>query len=247
MALPSRRSLELIVDPQAREAFRRERRSIRTFSDSQGKLHLQREELAAAARRFQLRRAVRSFLPEPVPQAALAGWLAEISRNAAGDTFKHAYASAGGYYPVQTYVHIKKQGVEGCPAGTFYYHPVEHALVPLTLGSELDPAIHEPFTNRSIFEQARFSLFLVSQPAANEPMYGDIAWRFSMLEAGALAQALETSAWRFQLGVCPIGWLDFGAVRGLFHLEDDQELLHSHVGGLAPPSAYSSDWEEGSV
>ena len=57
--------------------------------------------------------------------------------------------------------------------------------VPITLGAELDAEIHEPFTNRPAFEQARFSLFFVHQPRAIEPIYGDLAWRFSLLEAGA--------------------------------------------------------------
>ena len=119
-------------------------------------------------------------------------------------------------YPVQTYLHAKQDGIAGCPAGTFYYHPIEHRLVPLTLGAELDAAIHEPFTNQPIFEQARFSLFFVNQPRAIEPIYGELAGRFSLLEAGAMAQVLETSAWRFNLGVCPIGWLDFPACASCF-------------------------------
>ena len=40
--------------------------------------------------------------------------------------------------------------------------------MPLTLGVELDPAVHEPFTNQPIFEQASFSLFFVNQPRAIE-------------------------------------------------------------------------------
>jgi hypothetical protein len=51
--------------------------------------------------------------------------------------------------------------------------------------------------NRPAFEQARFSLFFVHQPRAIEPIYGDLAWRFSLLEAGAMAHAIETSAWRY--------------------------------------------------
>jgi nitroreductase len=61
-----------------------------------------------------------------------------------------------------------------------------------------------------------------------------------------MAQAIETAAPRFGIGVCPIGTLDFAAVRPLLHLEADQELLHAHVGGLAAP-ADDADWEEGVV
>jgi len=150
-------------------------------------------------------------------------------------------------YPVQTYLHAKPDGVSSLPAGTFYYHPIEHCLVPITLGAELDAEIHEPFTNRPAFEQARFSLFFVHQPRAIEPIYGDLAWRFSLLEAGAMAQVLEASAWRFNLGVCPIGWLDFPAIRELFHLEEGQELLHAHVGGLVEALPDVGDREEGVV
>jgi nitroreductase len=84
-------------------------------------------------------------------------------------------------------------------------------------------------------------------PAPTEPIYGDLAWRFSLLEAGAVAHAIETSAWRYGLGLCPIGWLDFARVRSLLQLEDGQELLHAHVGGLVETPHASGDWEEGVI
>jgi len=243
-----RRAVKLILDPAAREAFHHQNHAIRESPAELGTLRLPREQPSAELEQhLRRRRAVRSFLPQPVPLAALGAWLAELSRNAIGGAAKYAYGSAGACYPVQTYLHAKQDGIAGCPAGTFYYHPIEHRLVPLTLGAELDASIHDPFTNQPIFEQARFSLFFVNQPRAIEPVYGELASRFSLLEAGAMAQVLEASAWRFNLGVCPIGWLDFPAIRELFHLEEGQELLHAHVGGLvaAPPDV--GDREEGVV
>jgi amino acid adenylation domain-containing protein len=237
-------SFELIIDPDAREAFRLESRGIREFGDGWGALVLEREQSAAdLSERVPRRRATRRFLPDPVPLASLGAWLAELSQMRQDGGVKYAYGSAGSCYAVQTYLYAKHGGISGCGAGTFYYHPIKHCLVPLTLGRELDPAIHDPFINRPIFERARFSLFFVSQPGAIEPMYGELAWRFSLIEAGAMAHALECSAWRFGLGVCPIGMLDFAAVRPLFHLDEGQELLHAHVGGLVEPA----DWEEGVV
>ena len=244
-AVAPRRTAEIIVDPAARERFHREDRGIRTFAAAWGTLALPRTS-ANGANLDLPRRAVRRFLAEPVPLATLGAWLSNLGRTDIKGSIKYAYGSAGGCYAVQTYVHAKQGGVAGCPAGTFYYHPVEHTLVPLTLGVELDPAVHEPFTNQPIFEQASFSLFFVNQPRAIEPIYGDLAWRFSVLEAGAMAQAIETAAPRFGIGVCPIGMLDFAAVRPLLHLEADQELLHAHVGGLAAP-VDDADWEEGVV
>jgi amino acid adenylation domain-containing protein len=247
-AAAPRRSPDLIIDPAAREAFRRAKHGTRAFATDWGILRLERERPPAEMEAgFGQRRAIRNFRAEPVPLSTIGVWLAELSRANTGNTDKYTYGSAGSCYPVQTYLHAKKEGIAGCPAGTFYYHPVEHGLVPLTLGVELDPSIHEPLTNRPIFEQARFSVFFVNQPRAIEPMYGDLSWRFSVLEAGAMAHVLESSAARFGLGVCPIGMLDFGAVRPLLHLDNEQELLHAHVGGLAEISPASEFWEEGII
>jgi amino acid adenylation domain-containing protein len=244
-AVAPRRTAEIIFDPVAREHFHREDRGIRTFAAAWGTLELPRTSPNGANLDLP-RRTVRRFLAEPVPLATLGAWLSNLGRTSAKGIRKYAYGSAGGCYAVQTYVHAKQGGVAGCPAGTFYYHPVEHTLVPLTLGVELSPTVHEPFTNQPIFEQASFSLFFVYQPRAIEPIYGDLAWRFSVLEAGAMAQTIEIAAPRFGIGVCPIGTLDFAAVRPLLHLDADQELLHAHVGGLAAP-ADDVDWEEGVV
>jgi amino acid adenylation domain-containing protein len=247
-AVSLRRSFDLILDPAAKEAFRRENHGIRAFPEDWGRLRLDDAGRPSDLEdRTSRRRTVRHFRSEAVPLAALGALLAELSRVTKGDTEKYGYGSAGGLYPVQTYLHAKPDGVAGLPAGTFYYHPVEHCLVPITLGAELDAEIHEPFTNRPAFEQARFSLFFVHQPRAIEPIYGDLAWRFSLLEAGAMAHAVETSAWRYGLGLCPIGWLDFARVRGLLQLEDGQELLHAHVGGLLEMPHASGDWEEGVI
>jgi SagB-type dehydrogenase family enzyme len=244
----AQRNFDLILDPKAREAFRRENRGIRVFPKDWGIFALASDgRPTGSEHRISRRRAARRFRPEPVPLASLGALLAELSRMTIGGAVKYGYGSAGGCYPVQTYLHAKPEGITGVPPGTFYYHPVEHSLVPITLGAELDPNIHEPFTNRPSFEQARFSLFLVHQPRAIEPVYGDLAWRFSLLEAGAMAHALESSAWRLGLGLCPIGWLDFAAVRDLLQLEEGQELLHSHIGGVAEAPADSGDWEEGVV
>ena len=248
VSVSPRRNFDLILDPAAKEAFRHENHGVRTFPRDWGRLRLENTgRPSALENRISRRRAVRHFRSEPVPLASLGALLSELSRMKGGGPDKYGYGSAGGLYPVQTYLHAKPDGIANLPTGTFYYHPVEHCLVPITLGAELDAEIHEPFTNRPAFEQARFSLFFVHQPRAIEPIYGDLAWRFCLLEAGAMAHALETSAWRHGLGLCPIGWLDFTRVRSLLQLEDGQELLHAHVGGLAETPHAAGEWEEGVV
>lgn len=241
------RTYELILEPQAREDFHREMRGLRTFPSNWGALRLPHEEPRLPNGHGDVRRSVRRFLSEPIELATMGAWLADLRQITSSDGIRHAYGSAGGCYPVQTYLHFKEGSVAGCALGTYYYHPGEHSLVPLTLGADIDAKIHEPFTNRPIFEQARFSLFLVGQPRAIEPIYGDLSERFSILEAGAMAHALECSAPRYGLGLCAIGWLEFSAIRDLLHLEEGQDLLHAHVGGLADASSDCADHEEGLV
>ena len=142
-ALSVRRNFDLILDPAAKDAFRRENHGIRAFPRDWGRLRLDDAARPSASEdRISRRRAVRHFRAEPVPLASLGALLAEFSRMTKGDSGKYAYGSAGGLYPVQTYLHTKPDGVAGLPAGTFYYHPVEHCLVPITLGAELDAEIY---------------------------------------------------------------------------------------------------------
>ena len=57
---------------------------------------------------------------------------------------KYRYGSAGGLYPVQAYLVIKPGRVDGCAAGTYYYHPRDHRLILLRARAEIDRGIHFP-------------------------------------------------------------------------------------------------------
>ncbi|PCC69162.1 epothilone synthetase B [Nannocystis exedens] len=186
------------------------------------------------------RRSHRSFRPDPVPLAALAGLLAGLRAHREGDLTRRGYPSAGSLYPVQVYMFVKPGRVEGLDGGAYHYDPVEHRLV--RLGDDLpDAGIHAP-VNRPAFTAAAFSLLLVGQRRAIEPLYGAQARDFCLLEAGYASQLLMLAAARHGLGLCPIGGLDDAAVRGPLALDDGHVVLHSHVGGLpdvhpAPPQA----------
>ncbi len=144
---------------------------------------------------------------------------------------------------MQSYVHVKHGRAEGFNEGVYYYDPSEHALVPLAPGDRIDPEVHEPFINRGIFEQAAFSIFLIAQLNALEPLYGEHAQRFSMIEAGLIAQLLETEAPRYGIGLCQIGWLNFDRIRAHFLLDEGHQLVHSLVGGLLPDIDAESETE----
>jgi thioester reductase-like protein len=221
----------VLTDPDARAAFKQGRPGMRRDLEEMPLALLAPGPGPVLAERFLLRRSHRRFSAEPVRASDLAGLLESLRSIALDGGPKHLYASAGGLYPVQTYVHARPGRIEGLAGGLYYYDPDRHGLRSLALGAEVDPDIHEPFINRAIYEGAAFSLFFVGRLAAIAPIYGEHAQRFATLEAGLMSQLLDLEAPVRGLGLCHIGSLDFAAIRPLFGLEDEDVLLHSLVGG----------------
>jgi len=219
---------EFITDPELRNAFKEQQLGIRY-------LDLPSIPLAKSKQLNELydkRRSCRSYSSTPVARVDFGELLSCLSQETRFSQPKYLYGSAGGLYPIQTYLYIKPDRIESLEAGIYYYHPLDHRLVLLASNVELDERIYNPHINRPIYEQAAFSLFFVSQLAAIAPMYKELALHFSVLEAGLMSQLLETHAPDVNLGLCQIGEVDFNRVRHLFDLDDSHVLVHSLVGGI---------------
>jgi hypothetical protein len=131
---------------------------------------------------------------------------------------------------VQTYLHAKAGGVLGLDAGIYYYHPDRDELQKVSDCSELPAAIHAP-ANRSVFTRAGFSIFLIADMRAIQPLYGDLAADLVKVEAGYMGQVLADGALANGLGLCPIGFVAFDDIRAHFRVSDEHLLLHSFLGG----------------
>jgi amino acid adenylation domain-containing protein len=239
-------------DPAEREAFKERQPGLRR--DVQGSRLALSRATSDEAELFLARRSHRTFAPQPVPLAALGGLLGALRQVSLDAETKYRYGSAGGLYPVQTYVLVKAGRVEGLAGGVYYHDPVGHELIPL--------ADHEPITaehygwlSQSVFAAGSFALYLVAQARAIVELYEGKARDFCLIEAGLMAQLLETEAPVHGLGLCQIGGLDFDRVRPSFALDDDHELMHSLVGGPLDLEAEGrkragaelDDWQEGSL
>ncbi|MGW6982530.1 non-ribosomal peptide synthetase [Streptomyces sp. NPDC054932] len=232
-AVPS--SFELLLDPGEREEFKRGRPGIRGPCSEAPEVSVRLPELPdeTLGAKCAQRRSHHQFSELSVPFDRL-GDLLGCLRELRGDTTpRHLYASAGGIYPVQTYLHVKRDRVEGLAEGVYYYHP-DHRLVVISADVPLHRGIHLP-VNRSVFDEAAFSVFLIGRIGAVAPIYGEASMRFALIEAGLISQLLETTAPAAQLGLCQIGSLDFASIRSAFALEEDDVFLHALVGGGAVP------------
>ncbi|WP_051319008.1 non-ribosomal peptide synthetase [Chitinimonas koreensis] len=223
---------EVVDDPEARKDFKSRSQGRRRFADDAAAVALAPPADPAFARRYADYRSVRQFLPEPVALQALADLLACLSQQPLDGQPKFLYGSAGGAYPMQTYVYVKPGRVEGLAGGAYYHDPAAHRLVALGQGRELSADAYDYFVNRPVFEAAAFALFLVADLAAIEPLYGDKSLDFCHIEAGAMAQLLTIAAAEQRLGLCGIGSLETDRLEALFELGASHRPVYSMVGGL---------------
>ncbi|MDT9687023.1 amino acid adenylation domain-containing protein [Streptomyces sp. P9(2023)] len=227
----ARRSGVTLLDPVDRAAFKLARNGLRREPERP------RVALPRVPDQPSRRRSDRAFLAEPIGLAELADCLGVLRQDEVDGLAKCRYPSGGGLYPVQTYLYVKAGAVSGLPAGTYYLDPRENALVTLDESATVDAGIHAAH-NRAVFEAAGFSVFLVADLDAIEPMYGSIARDLCLLEAGYMGQALMDRAARTDvIGLCPIGALSFDPVRHLLALGERHVLVHSLLGGRVDRSA----------
>ena len=231
-----RGDVEMLIDPEEREAFKKKQLNIRKELPDGQPIHLLKPEEDDELRRLYVERSsIRQFLLKPVPFERFSLFLSSLRQISLDNHPKYRYASAGGLYPVQAYLYVKPGRIEGIEGGTYYYHAIEHQLTLLSFDATIDRTTFA-WINRPIFDQCAFSIFLIAQYDAIQPMYGEMARDFSIYEAGSMGQLLMMDAHKYEIGLCGIGRIEFDRIRGLFTVGENQELLHTLLGGVIDPN-----------
>jgi amino acid adenylation domain-containing protein len=150
------------------------------------------------------------------------------------DEVRYYFASAGGLYPIDIYIYIKKQRVESMEEGLYYYNPVENVLQPLHQADEglVIPGEVYSAGNREIFEMSAISIYMIYNADVTMPKYGGLGYFMASIDAGIMMGTLRL--WSEQLGidVLPVGQIDFQRIRPYFHLEKNQVYIQSLELGL---------------
>jgi SagB-type dehydrogenase family enzyme len=141
------------------------------------------------------------------------------------------YGSSGGLYPVQAYLYVKPNRIKEIAAGIYYYHPLDHRLIQVSIQPWLPIEIYDSLINRPIFDEAAFGIFLIADLSAIMPMYEEQSLHYATIEAGLMTQIIEEAATSCNLGLCQIGELDFREIRSMFRLSESHVLVHSLLGG----------------
>jgi 3-oxoacyl-(acyl-carrier-protein) synthase len=174
----------------------------------------------------------RTYQRRVIPLATFRRFLALFSLQKRSSS--HATIGAGA--AIQVYLYIKPQAVEGLQEGGYFYDRERQTLSRISEQLSLPiERCHTPF-NRPQCMQAGFSLFLLADQEQLQQQFGVAGLHYGLLEVGAIGQLLLERQTFFDLGLVPIGGLNFNHLRVDFKLKDNQILLHSFMGGFSEHS-----------
>jgi SagB-type dehydrogenase family enzyme len=148
-----------------------------------------------------------------------------------------SYPSAGGLYPVETYVAVVNEG-DGLDRGLYYYVPERHGLRVLRTG-DVTEAVADAFSiSADVHDPSQASVvcFLTAALWRSMAKYGPRGYRFVLQESGHLAQNLTLAAEALSLATVPLGGFYDDAVTDLVGANGvDEVALYpvsvGHLGG----------------
>lgn len=220
----------LILNAAERKLFKLKQKNIRKDIESK-EIVL---EKPFQKKDYFIRKSYRQYLKQSVPFTSFSALLSALSGYQEDGMLlpKYRYASAGSLYPVQLYLYIKENRVEHLEGGYYYYNPVRNSLQ--LLSKEQDNQIpYHVRQNKPIEESSAFSIYLVADIEAIQPLYGaENARLYSLLEAGMMTSLLEQEGLKNQIGICQIGVLEFDKIREKLRLSLNHIYLHTLTGGI---------------
>ncbi|MGF7029218.1 amino acid adenylation domain-containing protein [Paenibacillus mucilaginosus] len=159
----------------------------------------------------------------------LSGLLSIFRQRRTGDDIRYYYASAGGLYPIDVYVYVKKDRVERLSQGLYYYEPAANKLHPVDSGMIGEDAHY--FSNRNLFRSSAFSVFFLYNAEASMPRYGGMGYYLAALDTGIMVQALTQAACMSGIGLCSVGDMNSSKIMPMFRSGRHTLLMHTVEGG----------------
>lgn len=170
---------------------------------------------------FAQRRTTRNFANTPLSLAALAQMLWSSHGQVNGSP-KRVVPSAGGIYPIQTYVCALN--VENLIQGIYRYLPRESAISVVNLNSDCGAQLREACFNQGAAQKAPAILVWTGHIPTATAQYGQRGYRHLFIEAGHICQNLYLSSQLVNCGVCAISGFADMLVDDLLDLKSKQEV-----------------------
>lgn len=167
------------------------------------------------------RRSVRSFTPEALAIADISQilWAAQ---GVTGFYGQRTAPSAGALYPLEIYLAAAR--VTGLQPGVYRYQPQDHSVM-MSVEGDIRTGLSGAALHQRSLEMAPVSLVLAAVFDRTAWKYGQRAERYVFMEIGHVAQNISLQVVALGLGSVVIGAFDDELVKGLMHMESDEEPL----------------------
>lgn len=168
------------------------------------------------------RRSRRNYSIEPMSQADLSQllWAASgVTDEAHGLPLRTA-PSAGGLYPVETYVVVNR--VDDIDPGVYHYYPPDHTLELLRKG-DYSRAVAHAALDQKMAAMAAVTFVWTAVVERGRWKYRQRAFRYFYMDAGHIGQNVALAAEGLGLGSCAIGAIYDDEVNDLVGADGEEE------------------------
>lgn len=148
-----------------------------------------------------------------------------VERDASGAVVQQyrAAPSAGGRYPLETYLAIQR--VEGLPAGIYRYVPGAHQLQLVREDPGIGEALAQACYGAAAVRDAALVFLWSATPRRTEWKYAYLAHRMIAMEAGHVCQNLYLAAESGGLGVCALLSYHQPALDAFLGVDGEEEFV----------------------
>lgn len=223
--------LGIITDKEERKKFKLSLQGIRRSALGKTNIDLNQSQ-NGYYQNYVMRASSRRFLDASIDLTLLGEFLSCMSIWEHNGSLRRRYASAGSSYPVQVYLCQHKKRINGLENNVlYYYNPLSHSLNKVADHFPVLTDFHEN-ENKEIYDEEGFSVFLIANLNAIEPLYGKKALEFCLIEVGLMTQVMETTGVNTGIGICQIGsYKNYDFIKNFNLPDENYRLIHSFIAG----------------
>lgn len=176
------------------------------------------------------RKSTRSFSEKDIiPMNKFFKVISSLGKIKSNDTSRYLYPSAGGLYPIDVYISVENNKIEGISGGIYYYNPIANTIYKI-YNSPLESNVHY-YSNQKISEHSSFTILLVYNLEANIRKYGSDGYKYALIDSGYLGQHVTTVANINGISSCVIGAADSELIAKRLSLSANQMFLNCIIFG----------------
>jgi len=140
--------------------------------------------------------------------------------------------SAGALYPLELYVVVRKNGVEGLPEGVYHYQPKQHALE-LVKEGDFSADLEAATWGQEIVKAAAASIVMTGVLARTAEKYGRRGTQYMYQESGHAAQNVFLQATALGIGTVVMGAFSEASVKRVVGAGAGERPLYIQPLGMA--------------